>query len=169
MSKASLYRFSQKLRRETISLSSQRYVRVLLGLLVRIFAMSILLYNKFYLETPFLLLTALTWLLISAQAVPLPVISFPSLSSPLPNQVISIFFSRMQNIETSICLDKISFHLWKVDALWNHRQQENVREWNQMLEDNKTFLLQLDDLRKRFARNYTGHILTSVGHWTPPH
>lgn len=71
------HRFSHKLKREAILLSSQRYVRILLGLPVRIFSMSILLYNKFSLETPFLLLTALTWLLISAQAVSPPAISFP--------------------------------------------------------------------------------------------
>ena len=71
------HRFSQKLKREAVLLSSQRYVWILLGIFLRIFSMSILLYNKFSLETPFLLLTALTWLLISAQAVSPPVISFP--------------------------------------------------------------------------------------------
>ena len=71
------HRFSQKLKREAVLLSSQRYVWILLGIFFRIFSMSILLYNKFSLETPFLLLTALTWLLISAQAVSPPVISFP--------------------------------------------------------------------------------------------
>lgn len=83
----SYHKFLQKLRKETILSSSLWYVRILLGLLVRIFSMSVLLYNKFSLETPFLLLTALTWLLISAQAVPLPVISFLiSISRPSPTK-----------------------------------------------------------------------------------
>lgn len=87
------HKFLQKLRKETILSSSLWYVRILLGLLVRIFSMSVLLYNKFSLETPFLLLTALTWLLISAQAVPLPVISFLiSLSRPSPTKSYPYFF-----------------------------------------------------------------------------
>lgn len=46
------HRFSQKLKREAVLLSSQRYVWILLGIFFRIFSMSILLYNKFSLETP---------------------------------------------------------------------------------------------------------------------
>lgn len=64
------HKFSQKLRRKAILSSSLRYVRNLLGPLVRIFSMSILLYNKFSLESPFLLLAALSWLLILAQTAP---------------------------------------------------------------------------------------------------
>lgn len=131
------HKFSQKLRRKAILSSSLRYVRNLLGPLVRIFSMSILLYNKFSLETPFLLLAALSWLLILAQTAPpqasarifLPI---PGEPPPQPNH--THFFFRMQNIETSICLDKISFYLWKWMLSKITGNKENVREWNQLLE-----------------------------------
>lgn len=120
------HKFSQKLRRKAILSSSLRYVRNLLGPLVRIFSMSILLYNKFSLETPFLLLAALSWLLILAQTAPpqasarifLPI---PGEPPPQPNHT-HIFFQDVKYRNKHL-FGQNQFLLVKVDAFKNHRQQ----------------------------------------------